>query len=266
VGFEELKTKQAQVWGSGAFERVEETLIEMYEALLAGLEPGPGDRLLDVACGTGGLAVRAASAGAEVTGIDLAPELIETARRRAATAGAQISFEVGDCELLPYEDGSFDVVSSSVGAIFAPNHEVAAGQLARVCAPGGRLGLTSWRAEGGVGDFFRFMADWAPPPPEGAGLPLAWGREEYVEERLGEWFELEFTELDSVYEADSGESAWRLFSEGFGPTRAAAAALSEDERERFHQAFVEYFERYRTDGGGLRQSRTYLLTTGRRKS
>ncbi len=136
MSFEDLKKFQGQMWGAGPFEEIEVHISDMHDALVGGLGPQPGDTWLDVACGTGAVASAAARAGADVTGVDLAPALIETARRRSKEAGLEVDYETGDCENLRFQDGSFDVVSSSVGIMFAPDQRTTAAELARVCAPG----------------------------------------------------------------------------------------------------------------------------------
>jgi SAM-dependent methyltransferase len=264
MAFEELKESQGQMWGAGPFEEIEVHIADMHDALVGALQPEPGNSWLDLACGTGAVAMRAAAAGAEVTGVDLAPDLVETARSRAGEAGLPIEYETGDCEDLRFHDGTFDVVSSSVGIMFAPDQKAAAAEIARVGAPGGRLGLTAWRPDGGVGDFFMFMRQFQPPPPEGVGNPLDWGREEHVNELLGDSFELEFEELDTPFETESGEKFWDLFSRAFGPTKVLAESMDDAEREKFREATIEFAERER-EGDVIRQSRTYLLTTGRRR-
>lgn len=264
MAFEQLKEFQGAMWGSGPFEEIESLIADMHDALVECLAPQPGESWLDVGCGTGGVTSRVARAGADVTGVDLAPALIDTARRRAGEEGLEITYEVGDAEDLSFDDGSFEVVSSSVGVMFAPDHAAAAGELARVCAPGGRLGITAWRPDGGVGKFFDFMRQYQPPPPEGAGNPLEWGREEHVSELLGDGFELEFAERDSVLEIESGEAMYEIFSRAFGPVRTLVGAMEPEQRESFREAFIAFAEQDR-DGDKLVQSRTYLLTTGRRR-
>ena len=133
------------------------TLRDIHALVIERVDPKPGDRVLDAATGTGAVAILAAQRGAEVVGQDLAPVLIETARERAAEEGASVHFEVGDAEALTYEDASFDVVTSTCGVMFAPDHEAVAGELARVTKPGGRLALACWTPEGGLGQMFRMM-------------------------------------------------------------------------------------------------------------
>jgi ubiquinone/menaquinone biosynthesis C-methylase UbiE len=190
MAFEELTTKHAQVWSSAPFERIAEVITEMHVALVERLAPKPGERWLDLGCGTGDVAFHAAQAGAIVTGSDLSPTLIETAQHRAGELGLDLTLEVADAQALHYGDASFDVVSSSVGIIFAPDHARIASELARVCRPGGRMGITAWSRDSGVGDIFEGMSKFMAPPPEGVGSPFQWGQEAYVEEMLGDAFEL----------------------------------------------------------------------------
>ena len=263
MDFEQLKQAQGTMWGSGPFEEIETNLADMHDAVVATIGPRPDEEWLDVGCGTGGVAGRAARAGAKVTGVDLAPALIETARRRAEEAGLEIDYEVGDAESLRFADGAFTAISSSVGIMFAPRQQVAAGELARVCAPGGRIGISAWRPEGDVAEFFGFMRQYQPPPPEGVGNPLEWGREETVRDLLGDSFDLEFEKLDSPLVLESGEAFWNLMSRAFGPTKMLADSMDDQARAEFREAFIEFTERER-DGDVIRQSRPYLLTKGQR--
>ncbi len=264
MGFEELKARQSVIWGSGPFERIAETAADAHADLVERLRPSPGERWLDLACGTGAVAFRAARAGAETTGLDLAPALIETAKRLAAEEGLSVRLDVGDCENLPYDDASFDVVSSSFGVMFAPDHRAVVRELARVSRSGGRLGLACWRPDGGVGELFRVMAPFQPPSLPGVGNPFDWGREEHVSGLLGDAFELEFVERDSPMDAESGEEVWELFSTSYGPTKTLAHSLAPERREEFRRAFVAYFEQSRVNGG-IESSRRYLVTLGTRR-
>lgn len=264
MAFEELKQQQSAIWGSAPFERVAEHIADIHDDLVARLEPLAGKTFLDVACGTGGVSERAAARGADVTGSDFAPVLVETARRRARERGLEIRYEVGDAEALPYEEGSFDVVASCFGVMFAPDHRAAAEELKRVCSPGGRLGLASWTPEGGIGDLFRMIAGFQPSPPPDAGNPLEWGTREHVRELLEDAFELEFVDLESPQLGESGEQLWELFSTSFGPSKTLADALPPDRREEYHRATVEFYEGYR-DESGIRHPRHYLVAVGRRR-
>jgi SAM-dependent methyltransferase len=190
--------------------------------------------------------------------------MIETARRLAAEEGLGIEFDVADVEQLPYEDASFDVVSSAVGAMFAPDHERTAAELARVTKPGGRLGLVTWNPSGGIGDFFRLLAGYQPPPPERAGNPLDWGREEHVQGLLGSAFELRFEHSDAPQVADSADELWDLFVTSFGPLKTLYGSLDERRRAELHGDWLEYMERHRHQGR-IEAPREYLLTIGIRR-
>jgi SAM-dependent methyltransferase len=261
MAFERLKTRQAKMWGSAPWERVAETLAPLHYQLVEALSPLAGERWLDAATGTGAVAIRAARAGVEMTGVDLAPRLIETARRLSAEEGLAIRFDVGDCEHLPYDDASFDVVASAVGVIFAPDHSAVARELARVCRPGGRLGLVSWRPNP---EYAAVLEPVRAAPEPGAGDPDVWGREEYVLDLLGDAFELTFVEGRHSLRGDSAEAIWRLFTTAHGPFKSRLESLDPNRRARLHRAFIGYLERYRTDGG-ISAPDDYLLVLGTRR-
>jgi SAM-dependent methyltransferase len=266
VAFEELKQWQSIVWGNGRFELVSETIADVHDAIVGALAPTQSERWLDLACGTGAVAERAARAGASVTGIDLAPALVETAKRRAQELGLEIDYRVGDCEdLADLEDAAYDVVSSTFGIMFCPDHAAAAGELTRVVRPGGRIGLANWTPEGEIAEQFRMLAPFQPPLPPGAGSPFDWGSPEYLEALLGNDFELRFDERATTFSSDSGEEAWQFFVTNFGPTKSLAESLDDERREELHRTWVEFFERrYRSDGS-IRQPREYLLVLGTRR-
>jgi len=261
MGFEELKARQSAIWGSAPWERLAETLADLHDDLVARLRPQPGERWLDLATGTGAVAIRAARAGAQVTALDLAPALIETAKRLAAEQGLPIRFDVGDCEKVPYPDARFDVVASAVGVIFAPDHVAVARELARVCRPGGRLGLASWRPDP---SYSAVIEPFRAPVEPGAGDPSDWGREDYVLDLLGDAFELEFAEGECPLRGESGEAIWQLFTSSHGNFKALVESLAHDRREEFHRAFVDYLERFRA-AGGIRAPDDYLLVVGKRR-
>lgn len=263
--FTELKARQAVVWGSAPWERMVADATDIHDDLVARLGVTPGERWLDLATGTGAIALRAARRGAVVTGQDLAPRLIETARRLGADEGLEVVFEVGDCEELPYPDASFDVVSSAQGVIFAPDHRAVARQLARVCRPGGRIGITTWRPGGAGEEQLRLLARFSPPPPSGAGIPLDWGRPGYVTGLLGDAFDLRFFEGESPQRGSSPEALWDLFSTSAGPIKAVAESLDDDGLRELKAAWMEYFGRYRVNGGAVAAPREYLVIVGTRK-
>jgi len=264
VTFEAMKERMRVGWGAAPFENVEESIAVMHDDLVARLAPQPGDRWLDVGCGTGAVSMRAARAGADVTGIDLSEVMIETARRRAQEEALAIEYQVGDAESLPVPDASFDVVSSSVGLIFAPDHPAVARELARVVRPGGRLGLSSWKPESRVVRGQQLAAKYLPPPPEGAGNPFQWGTEEHVRDLLGDAFELEFASGDAPLVGESGEALFDFMLSGVGPMRMLYASLDDGQKAEFRQASIDLYEEDRA-GDEIHSPGPYLLTVGRRK-
>jgi SAM-dependent methyltransferase len=262
MAHEELKERQSAMWGTGPYQRVTETIQDIHERVVERLAPEPGLRWLDLACGTGAVAERAAAGGATVTGIDLAPALIETARERAAEQGLEIDYRVGDCERLEVDDASFDAVSSTCGVMFAPDHEATARELARVTRPGGRIALANWTPTGGLARMFKVMAPFMPAPPP--SNPFDWGDESRVRELLGDSFELDLEEHVSTLHMPSGEAYWELFSTSYGPTKVLADSLG-DRREELHRAWVDFFEtEYKVDGE-IQHTREYLLVAGTRR-
>lgn len=260
--FEELKQRQSVTWGSGPYQNITETIADVHELVVERLAPRVGERWLDLACGTGAVAERA---GAVVTGIDLAPALIETARVRAREQGLEIDYRIGDCERLELDDSTYDVVTSVVGIMFAPDHEASARELSRVVRRGGRIALANWTPDGGLAEMFRMMAPFAPTPPAGAGSPFEWGRDERVRELLGGAFELELEAHVSTLRIPSGEDYWRLFSTSYGPTKSIVGSLDRERGEEFHRTWVDFFEtRYRADGE-IAHTREYLLVLGTRR-
>jgi SAM-dependent methyltransferase len=263
--FEELKQRHSVVWGAGPYQGITETITDIHRVVMERLDPQPGQRLLDVACGTGAVAELAAEAGADVVGVDIAPALIEQAKERANARNLEIDYRVGDAEALELEDASFDLVASTCGVMFAPDHQAVGRELARVTKQGGQIALVCWTPDSGLAQMFQVMRPFQPaPPPPGVGNQFDWGREDYVSDLLGDDFELEFEHGDSVLESDSGESVWQLFSTEYGPTKTLAESLDDERREEFHRAFVDLHEQSRTNGG-ISFSRTYLLTLGTRK-
>jgi SAM-dependent methyltransferase len=258
--FEELKAKMAHVWGSAPWEQVEHTLTPVHEHLVRVLAPVPGMRFLDVGTGTGAVARLAARAGADVTGVDPAGKLVETARRLADEEGLAIRFDVADAERLPYDDASFDAVASSMAFIFAPDHERAAAELARVTRPGGRAAFSAWAEP-----FFEpVCGKYRPPPEPGQGEPLNWSDRPYAERLLGGAFSLELEEGNAPLVVGSGEEAWQLVTNGVGPMRTLARSLDDEQREQFHRDFVDYIESFRVDGGIVAPHR-YVLVVGTRR-
>jgi SAM-dependent methyltransferase len=251
----------SDVWGVGTYERLAKRFAPVQDQLIERLRPSPGERVLDIATGTGEVAIRAARTGAAVTAIDIASPMLEKARRRAEEEGLDIRFDQGDAEYLPYEDACFDVVSSNFGLVFAPDHANVASELARVACPGARVAFTAWKPNPKLGELYRRFTE---DPIEGREA-YEWGREDHVEDMLGEDFELDFEDGTLWLEAASGEEIWELFSQSAPPVIALVRQLDAERAEEFHRAFVELYESYRSDDGRVRAPRRYLLVLGRRK-
>ena len=262
MAFEELKERQSVVWGTGPYQRITDTITDIHQLVIDRLAPSAGDAWLDLACGTGAVAERAASAGADVTGVDLAPALIDTAKERARELGLDIEYSVGDAERLDLPDASFDKISSTCGIMFTPDHAATARELARVTRPGGRIALANWTPTGGLAKMFAVMAAYQPAPPPSS--PFAWGDEEHVRELIGDAFELELSEHVSTLRTSSGEEYWELFSTSYGPTKTLADWLGE-RREELHRDWVDFFEQNYRDDGEIVHTREYLLVLGTRR-
>ena len=265
----ELKGRHRKMWASGDYPTMVETfLLPLGPRLVEACGIGPGTRVLDVAAGTGNASIPAAERGAEVTASDLTPELLDAGRERAEAAGVELDWVPADAENLPFEDGSYDVVMSSIGAMFAPHHQVVADELARVCRPGGKIGLLSWTPEGMLGALFKTIGPFAPPPPPGAQPPPLWGGEEHLRGLFGDrvsWDRLDRDVLEiTAFEKprDYGEH----FKAYYGPTIAARANAQKDGREQeFDRALDEFCDEWnRGTADSARFEKEYLLSVGTR--
>jgi SAM-dependent methyltransferase len=182
-----LKERHRAMWALGDYPALAAELIaDLGEALVQACQVGPGDRVLDVAAGSGNAAIPAALAGARVVACDLTPGLLDAGRIRAAQRGAQLEWRPADAEANPFSDGEFDTVMSCLGVMFAPRHQASAGELVRVCRGGGTIGLLNWTPEGFIGQMFATMKPYAAPPPPGAQPPPLWGSEDHVRALLGD--------------------------------------------------------------------------------
>jgi SAM-dependent methyltransferase len=197
-----------------------------------------------------------------VTGVDLSPVLIDTAKERAGELGFAIDYVVGDVERLAFDDATFDKVSSTCGVMFAPDHEATASEIARVTKPGGRIALVNWTPTGGMAKVFKVMAPYQPAPPP--SNPFQWGDAQHVRDLLGDAFELEFEEGVSTLRIPSGEAYWELFSTSYGPTKSLAESLG-DRREELHRDWVDFFETNYGANGEIEHAREYLLVLGTRR-
>lgn len=259
--------RAAATWGAGGadYDGISRTIADSIDHCVLRLGLGPGDRVLDLATGTGWTARVAAARGAKVVGVDIGADLIEAAKDQARQAGLEIEFEVGDAEQLRFEDGSFDVVVSTCGVMFASNPKAVAAELARVCKPGGRVGLTTWPPDGTLAQMFQVMRPYMPPPPSPAPpSPFEWGRRERVQELLGSAFDLKFETGTTVLHEPDGEAVWRLFSTGYGPTKTIAGKLDPERREQLHRDFAKFHDQFRGELG-VAMPREYLLTIGVRR-
>jgi len=230
----ELKARHRSMWASGDYPSMVETfLLPLGPRLVDACGIGPGMRVLDVAAGTGNASLPAAERGASVTASDLTPELLEAGRGRAEADGLELEWVEADAENLPFEDESFDVVMSSIGAMFAPHHQDVADELVRVCRPGGTIGLLSWTPEGMIGALFRTMGPFAPSPPPGAQPPPLWGGEEHLRELFGDRVELRTLERDAleVTAFERPHDYAEHFKARYGPTIAARANAGKTGRE-----------------------------------
>lgn len=259
--------KPAASWGAAGagYDRFSAHFGDAILHCIDQLAPRPGERVLDVATGTGWGARHLARRGATVHAIDYASELIDAAGGLAAEAGLEIAFDTADAERLPFADASFDVVMSTFGVMFVQRPEAAARELARVCRPGGRLGLTAWPPGGTIATLTEEVSKRYRPPPPDPPPPsqFAWGRPERVRELLGGDFALRFETGCSVLRAGSGEEVWRIWLQGHGLTVATLQGLPPERQERFRDDFVAYHERFRDDAG-IAMPRDYLLAIGLR--
>ncbi|HEX8251332.1 MAG TPA: class I SAM-dependent methyltransferase [Pyrinomonadaceae bacterium] len=225
---ESLKTKLKATWESGDFGKIAESFTGGAAEFVERLNLKPGMRVLDVACGSGNQSIPAAQTGAVVTGVDIAPNLIEQARKRAETDGLEIRFDEGDAENLTYRDAEFDVVMTMFGAMFAPRPERVSAELLRVCRPGGVIAMANWTSTGFIGQMFKIVGSHVPPPPN-MPSPLLWGNETEVRERLGDGIsEINFkTRLISFTFPFGVPETIEFWLKFYGPTHKAFAALDE---------------------------------------
>jgi len=242
-----IKQGARATWAAGDFPAIaERQLWPVGRRLVDRIGVRPGEEILDVACGTGNAAIRAAEDGARVVGLDLTPELFDAGRRLAREAGVEVEWVQGDAEELPFAEQSFDVVLSTFGCMFAPRHRVAALELARVLRPGGRLGITTWTPDGGTGELFRTVGNYLPPPPPLVEPPIQWGSEDHVHELFDDTgIELEF-ERDALAQIpfDSTEEAIEFTTTKFGPMIMARQLTEAAGRwPELRGELVELFER-----------------------
>ncbi|MFL5942576.1 MAG: class I SAM-dependent methyltransferase [Gaiellaceae bacterium] len=241
----------ADSWSGATYERIAETFAPIHDRVVEALAIEPGERVLDVACGTGGVALRAARAGADVVGIDISADQLAKARRAADAEGLAIRFDEGDCQELPYAEAEFAVVVSVFGAIFAPDHTRTAAELVRVCRPGGRLALTAWRKDA----WWDINRRAGRPVTYEAHAP-EWAKEEHLRSLLGDAFELELQPGTWRIEAVSAEELWELVSSSMPPLHAWLASVDDEARAHAERVYLDYL----ADGTF---ERSFVLVLGR---
>jgi SAM-dependent methyltransferase len=266
-----LKARHRRMWAMGDYPAMaRDFLLPLGERLVEAAGVRSGDRVLDVGAGTGNAAIAAARRGARVVASDLTPELLEDGRARAAQEGVALDWEQGDAEALPYDAGTFDVVLSCIGAMFAPHHDATAAELARVCRPGGTVAMLNWTPEGLIGELFRTMGPFVAPPPPGASPPPLWGSEDHVRARFGATL-TDLTTSRGLLELAIGQrpADYRdYFKQRYGPTIAAYANVAADPARaaELDAALEGLFARADLARAGepARYELEYLIVVGRR--
>jgi len=260
---------QASPWALGDYHRfAKETVWEVGPVLVEACGISPGQRVLDVAAGTGNAAIRAALRGARVVASDITTENFADGQAEAQANGVEVEWVTGDAQALPFADGEFDVVTSVFGAIFAPDHQRVADELVRVCGSGGVIGMTSFTPEGVGGDFFELFGGYSPPPPAGAQPPLLWGNERHVRDLFGDRVALEVTRRHYTERAANPEAYRDLFHQTFGPVIATRASLATnpDRAAKFDRDLLDFAMRSNSGpaSGPAEYRYEYLLIVARR--
>jgi ubiquinone/menaquinone biosynthesis C-methylase UbiE len=261
------------MWALGDYHRfATQTVWGLGAVLVEACGISAGQRVLDVAAGTGNVAIRAAEAGADVVASDLTPENFAAGRAEARARGVELDWVQADAEALPFADGEFDVVTSAVGAIFAPDHQAVADEMLRVCRPGGTIGMINFLPEGLAGEFFGLFGRHGPPAPPGALAPVLWGSEEHVGELFGDRVaSLELTRRHYIERSPGDAVAYReFFKQTFGPVIALYAGLADrpDRVEALDRDFLAFATRadQGPPGGPAEYSYEYLLVIARKRA
>jgi SAM-dependent methyltransferase len=259
--------RPAAVWSSGgdAYNEISHQIASALDHCVRRIDPQTGERILDVATGTGWTSRLLARRHANVTGVDIAADLLAAAKEHAKAEGLHIVYDIGDAEKLPYPDGCFDAVVSTFGVMFVSRPEIAAAELARVCRKGGRIGLATWPPEGSVFKMFSVMRAYMPTPVSPAPpSPFAWGSRSRLSELLGREFDLKFEDGITTYYDRDGAAAWRAFVTGYGPTKALAGNLDDARRSQLERDFAAFHDGFTTPLG-IAVPREYLLALGTRR-
>jgi ubiquinone/menaquinone biosynthesis C-methylase UbiE len=264
--FTELKQKHRATWASGDYDQIARGIQAVADHVVRSARIRAGERVLDVACGTGNTALMARARGASLTGLDLTPELLAVAEKRAQQDGySDIAWQAGDAEALPFDDAVFDAVVSSCGLMFAPDQQKVADEVARVTRPGGRICVQAWTRQGGVGRMFAVTGAYA-PPPAGVPSPFAWGEEENVRRLFGSSFrDYRFERYDCPEYADTPEEIADLYIDRYGPTYRAYRSLPPEKATALRKDLVDLYRGYITPADGkVRWGREYLITLATR--
>jgi len=259
--------RPAAVWSSGglAYDEISRQIASAIDHCVRRLDPKPGERILDLATGTGWTSRLLAARGAKVTGVDIAADLIDAAKAIGQSSGLVIDYELGDAEQLQFPDASFDAVVSTFGVMFASGPEAAAAEIARICRKGGRIALATWRPDSNVFEMFKVMRAYMPPPPSPPpASPFAWGSRDRIKELFGANFDLGFEEGSTIYHEVNGETVWHKFVTGYGPTKALAESLDDRRRNDLKRDFVTFHDRFAAPLG-ISMPREYLITIGTRR-
>lgn len=260
--------KAQSVWNApaGRYDEISRSIADAIEHAVERLAPREGERVLDLATGTGWASrvIAQRFPGARVTGADIAEQMLEHARSVAALQRLAIEYRQADAEQLPFADGAFDVLISTFGVMFASKPERAAAEIARVVRPGGRVVLATWTPDGNVFNMFGVMKKFMAAPPAPLPSPFDWGRAARVVELLGAAFDLRFEDGTNRFRYGSGEQAWKLWLNHYGPTKSLAASLDDARRRDFEREMIAWHETF-PSGLGYEQPRTYLVTHGVRK-
>jgi SAM-dependent methyltransferase len=262
----EQKQRARALWSAGDYPAIAEKIAQMGATTVERANLKEGEEVLDVACGAGNATIPATQRGARVTGIDIAPELLEVGRRAAGEAAVDVTWVEGDAEELPFENESFDVVLSTVGVQFAPRHEVTAREVVRVLRPGGRIALVNWTPEGSVGRMLKTVASHMPTPPEGFQPPPLWGSEDHVRALFeGTGVTPKFEQAAVTWRWDSPHEAAEAFETKYGPIITAKKALEPQGKwEALRSDLEAMFEELAAsdDGAEVSYPGEYLLTLG----
>lgn len=257
--FAAIKQRQQATWASGDYHRIGTQIVIVSELLIEALDVRSNERVLDVATGSGNAAFAAARRGCSVVGVDYVPSLLDRARLRAEAEELDVPFVAGDAEALPFDDASFDVVSSVFGAMFAPNQEQTASELARVARPGGRIGLVAHTPDGFIGHLFKVIARHV-PPPAGISSPILWGTEDRLRALFGPAIAgLSVEKRKYVFRDHSPVTFVDFWREYYGPTKKAFEAVGEAGRQALEDDMLDLIARFnRADDGTMVVPSEYL--------